>query len=394
MENHRLNKREIFYTPVFAANKAAYDTKKYRFICNEGGSRSSKSYSLAQLMVVIALSEKVEISVTSPSLPHLKRGAMKDILDILKEWDLYKEADHNKTDNIYRFPATGSYIEFFGIEDVGKLRGPGRDILWMNEMNLQPRQAYTQLALRTRRTIFGDLNPSDEFCYVYNLADDPKNKRIHSTYQNNIDFITKEQIDEIESLKDADDNLWKVFGLGLRGTSTETIYTHWKEVDHFPQCDQVVYGLDFGFNHPNVLTKVGLLDDTVYVEEMLYESKLTTDDLCYLIKALGLNNSTEIFCDSARPDTIEELNRAGLWALESNKSVWDGIQFLKGKKLFITKNSINLLKEIKSYKWMVDKNGIVLEKPVKFKDDGMDSMRYAAFTKFSQPLIQYAGATY
>lgn len=390
MENHRI----IQYTPVFEANKAAYDSGLYRFIGNEGSSRSSKSYSLAQLMNMIALTQKKEITVTSPSLPHLKRGAMKDVLDVCKDWGIYSEKNHNKTDNILRFPQTGSYIEFFGTDDTDRLRGPGRDIWWPNELNLSSFQSYTQMAMRTRDVIFADWNPADEFSFVYKLADDPANKKIHSTYLNNLQFLTKSQIHEIENLKDADENLWKVYGLGLRGTSTETIYTHWKEVDHFPQCDQVVYGLDFGFNHPNVLTKVGLLDDAVYVEEMLYESKLTTDDLCYLIKALGLNNSTEIFCDSARPDTIEELNRAGLWALESNKSVWDGIQFLKGKRLFITKNSINLLKEIKSYKWMVDKNGIVLEKPVKFKDDGMDSMRYAAFTKFSQPLIQYAGATY
>lgn len=384
----------VQYTPVFAENKAAYDSGLYRFIGNEGSSRSSKSYSLAQLMNLIALTEKKEISITSPSLPHLKRGAMKDILDVMKEWGVYSEKNHNKTDNIIRFPKTGSYIEFFGTEETDKLRGPGRDILWCNEMNLIAYKSYTQMALRTRDIIFGDWNPADEFSYVYKLADDPNNKKIHSTYLNNLNFLTAAQIQEIESLKDADENLWKVFGLGLRGTSTETIYTHWREIDHFPECDQVVYGLDFGFNHPNVLTKVGLLDDCIYVEEMIYESKLTTDDLCYMIKTAGLTNTCEIYCDSARPDTIEELNRSGLWALESNKSVWDGINFIKGKKLYITKKSINLLKEIKSYKWMVDKNGIVLEKPVKFKDDGMDSMRYAAFTKFSQPQIIYADATY
>lgn len=384
----------IKYTPVFEANKAAYDSGLYRFIGNEGSSRSSKSYSLAQLMCVIALTEKKEITVTSPSLPHLKRGAMKDILDVIKDWGLYDEKNHNKTDNILRFPATGSYIEFFGIEDVGKLRGPGRDILWMNEMNLQNKNAYTQLALRTREVIFGDWNPADEYSYVYQLADDPKNKKIHSTYLNNLEFLTKAQVDEIESLKDADENLWKVFGLGLRGTSSETIYTHWKECEAFPQCDMVWYGLDFGFNHPNVLVKVGELDGKIYVDEQIYETKLTTDDLAYLIKTLGIDSNQEIFCDSARPDTIEELSRAGLWALSSDKSVWDGIQFVKSKPLYITKKSINLLKEIKSYKWMVDKNGTVTESPVKFKDDGMDAMRYAIYTKLSKPLIQYAGATY
>ena len=386
--------KTILYTPVFMANKEAYDSGLYRFIGNEGSSRSSKSYSLAQLMVVIALSEKAEITVTSPSLPHLKRGAMKDILDVMKEWDLYSEANHNKTDNILRFPATGSYIEFFGIEDVGKLRGPGRDILWMNEMNLQPKHAYTQLALRTRRTIFGDWNPADEYSYVYQLVDDPKNKKIHSTYLNNMQFLTKEQVNEIESLKDADQNLWKVFGLGLRGTSTETIYTHWKTCNSFPVCDMVWYGLDFGFNHPNVLVKVGELDGCIYVDEQVYETKLTTDDLAYLIKTLGIDTNAEIYCDSARPDTIEELRRAGLYAITSDKSVWDGIQFVKSKELYITEKSINLLKEIKSYKWMVDKNGIVTESPVKFKDDGMDALRYAIYTKLSKPQISYADANY
>ena len=390
----------IEYTPVFEANRKAY-FDGYRFIGNEGSSRSSKSYSLAQLMNEIALTQKKEISVVSPSLPHLKRGAMKDVLDVIKAMSLYSEKNHNKTDNILRFPHTGSYIEFFGTEDVGKLRGPGRDILWINEMNLVSQQAYTQLALRTRQTIFGDWNPADEFSYVYKLADDPANKRIHSTYLNNLAFLTKEQVNEIEALKDADDNLWRVFGLGLRGTSQETIYTHWKQCDSFPQCDEVCYGLDFGFNHPTVLTRVGLLDNRVYVEELIYESKLTTDDLCYLIKTLGLDGTSEIYCDSARPETIEELNRAGLWAIPANKTsatskgyVYESIQWMKGRPLYITKNSINLLKEIRSYKWKVDKNGTVLEEPVKFKDDGMDSMRYAAYGKFSQPQLIYAGATY
>src|SRR6188768_3469867 len=251
----------VKYTPVFAENKTAYESGTYRFIGNEGSSRSSKSYSLAQLMVWIALSSKKEITITSPSLPHLKRGAMKDVLDVMKAWNIYNEKNHNKTDNIVRFPATGSYIEFFGADETDKLRGPGRDILWCNEMNLISQQSYTQMALRTKDVIFGDWNPADEFSYVYRLADDPKNKKIHSTYLNNLHFLTKAQIDEIESLQEADENLWKVFGLGLRGTSSETIYTHWKECDNFPQCDQVAYGLDFGFNHPNVLVKVGMLDD-------------------------------------------------------------------------------------------------------------------------------------
>ena len=140
------NEVVIKYTPVFTANLEAYNEKKYRVIANQGSSRSSKSYSIAQLLIKIAIEEKKHITVCSPSLPHLKRGARKDFLDILKATNLYSDNDFNKTDNIYKFPATGSTIEFFGADETNKLRGPGRDILFINEANLLPREAYTQLA--------------------------------------------------------------------------------------------------------------------------------------------------------------------------------------------------------------------------------------------------------
>lgn len=385
---------DIKYTPVFEANKIAYESGLYRFIGNEGSTRSSKSFSIGQLMCAIGLTKKKEITITSPSLPHLKRGAMKDVLDSLKQWGIYNEKDHNKTDNIYRFPRTGSYIEFFGSDETEKLHGPGRDILWCNEMNLIPYSSYVQMALRTKDIIFGDWNPADEYSYVYDLADAPGNCKIHSTYKNNLEFLTKAQIDEIEALQFADENLWKVYGLGLRGTSSETIYTHYKQCDQFPMCDRVWFGLDFGFNHPNAMVKIGELDDRIYVEEIVYETKLTTDELTYLIKTLGIGRTFEIFCDSARPDTIEELRRAGLNAMPSDKSVWDGIQFVKSKQIYITKNSINLLKELRSYKWQVDKNSKVMEQPVKFRDDLVDAMRYGIYTKLSKPKILFADADY
>ena len=377
--------QQIKYTPVFTANKEAYQSGKYRFIGNEGSTRSSKSYSLAQLFCTIALTAKKEITVTSPSLPHLKRGAMKDILNCLKEWGVYSEKNHNRTDNIIKFPTTGAYIEFFGADETDKLRGPGRDILWCNELNLTPQPSYFQLALRTREVIFGDWNPADEYSYVYDLVDGPDALKIHSTYKNNLEFLTKAQVQEIENLKDADENLWKVFGLGLRGTSSETIFTHWKEVDTFPQCDDICFGLDFGFNHPTALIKVGFMDGKVYADEQIYESKLTNDDLAYLIKAIGITRSTEIFAETARPEAIEEIRRAGLNIKPADKSVIDGINMVKSMPLFVTRRSINLIKELKSYKWKVDKDGRVLDEPVKFNDDAIDALRYAVYTRMFKP---------
>jgi len=385
----------VKYTPVFKANLKAYESGLYRVIANQGSSRSSKSYSIVQLLIKIALEKKLHISVVSPSLPHLKRGVRKDFIDILNIMGLYTDNDFNKTDNIYKFPSTGSIVEFFGGDEVGKLRGPGRDVLFINEANLISFEAFTQLSIRTRKTIFIDFNPADEHNWVYGVADKEGNKLIHSTYLNNKGNLTKETIEDIEGLKLADENLWRVFGLGLRGSSKETIYTHYRECDSFPVCNDVTYGLDFGYNHPAALVKVGWLDGAIYAEELLYEKGLTNNDLAYLIKTnVGLTRSSEVFCDTARPEAIAELIKYGVNAKPADKSVKDGILAVKSFPLFITKKSTNLLKEIRNYKWKVDKDGKALDEPVKVMDDLCDSLRYAVYSRISKVKKTYSDASY
>lgn len=382
---------EVSCTPVFAANKLAYDKGVYRVIANQGSTRSSKTYSLSQLMIDIANGGKnsitgipygaKSISIVSPSLPHLKKGARKDVLDNLDNQGIFKEDNFNRTDQIYTFPEHKSQIEFFGVEDSTKVRGPGRDILYINEANLIPKAAYIQLALRTKEAIFIDFNPADEYSYVYELADKIGNKLIISNYTNNQANLSKEQIAEIEALKDADENLWKVFGLGLRGTSSETIYTHWKECDRLPgKGGEMFYGQDFGYNVPSALVQVECYEGGIYADEILYEPKLTTGDLIERYKDLKIDRNANIYCDNAEPKTIEELCRAGFNAKPADKDVTEGIRKVKSLPLYVTKNSVNLLKEIKSYKWKIDKDGRVLDEPVKFNDHICDALRYAVFT--------------
>ena len=379
---------EIKYTKVFEWNLEAYQSKSFRVIANQGSTRSGKTYSLSQLLALyIPHKEKVTISVVSPSLPHLKRGARRDILQILEDAGIYSDEAFNKTDNVYHYP-NGSYIEFFGAEDSGKVRGPGRDILYINEANLLPFSIYQQLALRTKQTIFLDFNPVDEASWVYDVADKEGNKLIHSTYRNN-PFLPKEQVAEIESLKDADENLWKVFGLGERGKSQEIIYTHWK-LGQFPDDCEVCYGLDFGYSVPTALVKIGFKENQTFAKEMLYETKLTTSDLIERLKVMDIQRADEIFCDNAEPKTIEELVRAGFNAKPADKDVYAGIQKVKSQPLSITQDSTNLIKEIKSYKWKTDKDGKVHpdESPVKINDHICDAMRYAVFTKLNKPKFQ------
>lgn len=389
MQNVSPSERIQKVTPVFQANKEAYDEHRYRVISNQGSTRSSKTYSITQLLIAIALTETKAISMASPSLPHLKKGSRRDFLEIMNSIGLYDDANFNMTDQIYTFPSTGSYIEFFGAEDAGKVRGPGRDILYINEANLIPFKTYTQLALRTKQVIFIDFNPADDFSWVYDVSDRPENKLIISTYLNNLSNLTREQIAEIESLKDADQNLWKVFGLGLRGHSSETIYTHWKQCYDLPGKGEVFFGQDFGYNVQSALVQCEYYEGSIYAKQLIYETKLTTADLIERYKELELPNRAEIFCDAAEPKTIEELTRAGFNAKPADKDVTEGIRKVKSIPLYITHDSTDLIKEIRNYKWKIDKNEKVLDEPIKFADHLMDSLRYAVFTRLHKPQINW-----
>jgi phage terminase large subunit len=384
---------DVTLTPVFDANIEAYESKKYRVIANQGSTRSSKTYSVCQLLALyIPNTEKKSISIVSPSLPHLKRGARRDFLEILEASGTYSDAQFNKTDNVYQYP-NGSYVEFFGVDEPGKVRGPGRDILFVNEANLIPFAIYTQLALRTNGVIFLDFNPVDEMSWVYDVADAPGNLLIHSTYQNNRSNLSKEIIEEIERLKDADENLWNVFGLGLRGKSTELVYTHWKTCMELPGRGERFFGQDFGYNVPSALVDIEIHEGAIYVDEVIYETRLTTGDLVERYKNTGVFKNREIFCDNAEPKTIEELRRAGYNAKEADKDVTEGIRKVKSMPLYITDRSTNILKEIKGYKWKTDINGRPVrdkdrDEPVKFMDHAMDAIRYGVFTKLHKPSFE------
>lgn len=378
-------------TPVFQRNLAAYG-KHYPIICNEGGSRSGKTYAIVQLLCGIAASEKQRISFVSHSLPHVKRGVLRDFKLIMEETGWWNEANWSATNFVYTFP-NGSYIELFGLEDESKARGPGRDILFVNEANLIAKTLFDQLAMRTTGQIFLDWNPADFNSWVYEVADDPKNKNIHSTYKDNIHNLSQAQIDYIEGYKNLpDDFLWKVYGLGERGAAKELIYTTWKYYTDEPTGD-VFYGLDFGYTNPSAMVKVTHYEGANYVEEVLYRSSLTVPEMINLIKGMGIGRGV-IYADCAEPKTIEEIYKAGLNIKPSDKDVWAGIVGVKSYPLYIKRGSDNLVKELQGYKWKKDKNDNILEEPVKAEDHLVDALRYAIFTHLTVPKRVFADANY
>ena len=382
---------------IFEINRRALFEQSFRLACNQGGTRSGKTYNIIILLITICLNPQefgftepfVSVSIVSQSMPHLRKGAIRDFLKIMKGYGLYDENFYNRTDKVYTFP-NGSYIEFFSVDDDKKVRGPGRKILFINEANTIARDIFIQLNLRTESKIIIDYNPADLYSYIYDDIIPRKDCAfIKSSYLDNIDFLGAEQVEEIEKLKGQDENFWKVYGLGERGASENVIYRNWTLISVLPdKFDEIIYGLDFGFNNPTALVKISICDKELYLEELIYQTKLTNSQVIAMLKELEISSSDYIYCDNAEPNRIEEICNAGFNAMPADKSVHDGIDYIKRLNLKIHKDSSNIIKEIKAYRWKNDKDGKILDEPLKFNDHILDAIRYGLYTHSKQTSVK------
>ena len=363
-----------------------------RITCLQGGTRSSKTYSLCQLFIVKALRETGKVfTICRKTLPALKGTAYRDVLELLKELGLYLEEYHNKSELSYAL--NGNLIEFISIDQPQKIRGRKRDYLWLNEANEFNYEDYQQLILRTTGKVYLDYNPSDPYSWIYEKVitrDDCT--FIKSTYKAN-PFLDKDTIAEIERLKDLDPDYWRVYGLGEIGSIQTMIFRQFELVDEV-QGRLVGYGLDFGFtNSPTALVAVYQSDNNLYIKEMLYEKRLTNMDIANKLKEFRIDRQSEIVGDSAEPKTIEEIYRQGFNIKPAKKGagIHLGIDIMRRYKLHITKDSLNAIKEFRGYKWATDKNGDVLNTPVKVNDHLIDATRYLCLNKLS---INHSGKYY
>jgi len=371
----------IDVSPVFYANLLAFNDTNYNIIVNQGGTRSGKTFSILQLLCIAAYysTEPLEISTVSHTLPHIKKGSLRDFYKIMQSMGIFEEKKFNKTEMIYKF-SPNVFMEFFSADNGDKLRGPSRDILFVNEVNLITFDEWKQLIMRTRGKTFCDYNPADEFHWIYDSVLPRKDvKFIQSTYLDNYDFLPQSQIDEIERLKIEDPTYWKIYGLGEKAQATNLIYTKFRVVNSCPSGD-TIYGLDFGYNNPTALIEITNADNEIYLRERIYETKLTNSDLIEKFKTMNLGNAF-IYADSAEPQRIDEIYRAGFNIHPADKAVKPGIDYCKRYSLNILSDSPYILKEIKGYKYKEDKNGnIIDDSPLKFNDHAMDAFRYALYT--------------
>lgn len=337
------------------------------------------------------MEEPLQIDIVRKTLPALKSSVFRDFKWVLQEMGLWDRDAFHATTMTYRLVSPKgheSYFDFYSLDDEQKLRGRKRDIAWINEANEADYDHFFQLNVRTAKQIYLDYNPSDEYHWIYDKVltrDDCT--FIQSTFHDN-PAIPDEILKEILRLENEDEQLWKVFGLGERGSAKETIYTKWQVGRPEEKVIDVSYGIDFGYNHPTALLEIQELDSGIYVKELIYESYLTNEELIQKMRGLDLKKNREIIADSEDPARIEEIRKAGFNikpAVKGPNSVYNGIDLVKRKRIFVDPEAVNVLKEIKSYKWKVDRTGKVLDEPVKFNDHAMDALRYPVFTKHWVP---------
>lgn len=376
-------------TRVYKENAKGW-LSHYRIIANKGGTRSGKTYSLVSLFVTVAkASKKVRsIDIVSESLPHLKRGALNDIKEILANEGLSEGVDYeyNKTDKIYTF-RSGTRITFFSADDWGKVKGSRRDVLYINECNRISWETYRQLSVRTTECIFLDWNPDSEFWYEEHLQGKDNVLEVHSTYKDN-PFLSEVQIADIESNKD-DTNWWIVYGLGLVGKYEGLIYNRWEQCNDIPEGAKLVgRGLDFGFTQdPTAIVDVYLQEGKLWVNERCYRRGMTNDRISDELR--GLEGWT--VADSAEMKSIAELRNYGISRIEpaekGQDSIRNGIQILQRYEIMVTKRSLNLIYELRNYKWKEDKiTGQMLNEPIDKHNHLLDALRYVALNKlFEKP---------
>jgi phage terminase large subunit len=361
-----------------ATNKLLQLNKRLR--CVAGGTSASKTISILLILIYYAQTNNNElISIVSESFPHLKRGCIRDFLNIMQEHKYYREERWNKTDFTYTFES-GTKIEFFSADQPGKVRGPRRHILFINEANNISYETYTQLEVRTTKIIWLDWNPVQEFWYYTHIKHEQPHDFLTLTYKDN-EALDPRIVESIENRK-SNKMWWQVYGLGQLGEVEGRIYRDWAIVDDVPHEARLErYGLDFGFsNDPAAIVAVYRYNGGYILDELNYLKGQTNKQLSDIFMNLP---PALIIADCAEPKSIAELGGYGLSIMATKKgkdSILHGIQFVQQQRISATKNSTNLLREYRNYMWMTKKNSDEDQKdniPTPGMDHCMDAIRYA-----------------
>lgn len=375
----------MLYTATKAVNKILALRKRLRVL--QGSSSAGKTIAVLLILIDRAQSEPMKLfSVVSETLPHLKKGAIRDFMNIMEGHSYYNDNQWNRTDFIYTFE-NGTKIEFFSADSPDKVRGPRRDVLFINEANNISYETYTQLAIRTNEDIYLDYNPVAEFWVhdeiVNNIDPETKLPRVSHdfiiiTYKDN-DALPPAVVEELESRK-KNVGWWRVYGEGQLGEATGVIFPRWTQIDSIPEGARLErYGVDFGYsNDPTVIVAVYYYDQGYILDEILFQKGVSNKQIADTLLAQETKALT--IADSAEPKSIDEIRSYGVNiqpALKGQGSVLQGIQIVQDQQISITKRSVNGIKANKNYVWNTDMDGKPTNSPDHFWSDFCDATRYA-----------------
>ena len=367
------------------ATRRIFSLKK-RIRAVAGGTSASKTISI--LIWIINYCQSIEnkhkvVTVVSESYPHLEKGAMRDFENIMKDRSYWRDDMWNRTKHIYTFGT--NQLEFISVDTYEKAHGPRRDVLFLNECNNLSYLIVDQLIIRTKEIIWMDWNPTNEFYFYTEML----------PLRSDIDFITltykdNEALDpmtiaEIESHRN-NKGWWQVYGLGQLGVIEGRIFKDWTIIDSIPEEARLEkYGLDFGYtNDPAASDAIYKWNDAIIIDEVLHQKGMHNNEIAEMYKNLP---RALVIADSAEPKSIDEIANYGIpiiAAVKGADSVNQGIQLIQQKKVFITKRSLNTLKEYRNYLWITDKDGKIINEPSPIWNHHMDAIRYAVSSGITQ----------
>lgn len=361
---------------------------KKKIVVEQGGTRSGKTFNIILWIIFYYCannSDKV-ITICRKSFPSLRATVLRDFIDILKNHNIYRESNHNKSNSEYSL--YGNLIEFISLDQPQKIRGRKRDLLFINEANELYFEDWQQLIFRTMDKIVIDFNPSDEYHWLYDKVITRDDCNFYKTTYLDNPFLEQSLIDEIERLRYTDEQYWQIYGLGERSASRSTIFKY-EEVSIVPDDAELIsYGMDFGYsNDPTTLVSIYTKGINLYVKEHLYRTQMTTKDIHTFLKKEQLRNKP-IYADSAEPRLIQELRTMGHKIFPSVKgkdSINAGIDLLKRYRIHILSNSNNAIQEFRNYKWKEDKSGRLINTPEDKHNHIIDPCRYATYSILSRP---------
>lgn len=375
-----------------------------------GGSSAGKTYGILPILIDYCIKHPgTDCSVVSETIPHLRKGALKDFLSIMKATGRFVDQHYNKTLLQYTFD-NGSYIEFFSADQETRVRGPRRKVLYINECNNIDYETYHQLAIRTSEVIWLDFNPSNSFWVHDELKNDPDAEWLVLTYKDN-EALPESIVKELEKARDkayfdttisgdklfSPDNIksyywhnfWRVYGLGLLGSLEGVVFSNWSQIATIPKEAKLIgYCIDFGYtNDPTTLLGAYEYQGTVIWDEMLYRTGLKNSDIAHLMRSMGVKSKDFVVADSAEPKSIDEINAYGFRvqkAVKGRDSINFGIDTMLQDDFLVTQRSTNLITELRAYMWDRDKTGKSLNKPVDAFNHCIDPMRYLAVAKLTK----------